>query len=354
MQDRRSFLSASAAGAGALFCSLKPLESASRADVRAADLAAARLQRPTGRAAVSSRDPVDRLRFATPEPQPGGMVREYWIEASTTPWNITPIRRDGWMDMPVRGGTRFTAFAYREWTPGFARPKGPATMPGPLLVGEVGDVLRVHVRNGDEKLGQAITMHPHGVRYTPDYDGSYLGELTRAGGFIAPGEEFTYTWECVPESVGVWPYHDHGPNHTLNLARGLFGALIVRPKGERPPDSETVLFQHALPPNVTGLDKQWQCFNGRAYAGNTPTVRAKVGQSVAFHVLGGDGAYHNFHVHGHRWRSAAGVSVDNAGFGPHEAITARWTEDNPGRWLYHCHVFSHQDGGMAGWFLVDP
>ena len=29
--------------------------------------------------------------------------------------------------------------------------------------------------------------------------------------------------------------------------------------------------------------------------------------------------------------------------GPNETITARFIEDNPGRWLYHCHVFTHQD-----------
>jgi FtsP/CotA-like multicopper oxidase with cupredoxin domain len=29
-------------------------------------------------------------------------------------------------------------------------------------------------------------------------------------------------------------------------------------------------------------------------------------------------------------------------------------EDNPGRWLYHCHVLSHQDQGMAGWYIVEP
>ena len=40
--------------------------------------------------------------------------------------------------------------------------------------------------------------------------------------------------------------------------------------------------------------------------------------------------------------------------GPNEVITARWNEDNPGRWLYHCHVFTHQDAGMAGWLLVNP
>ena len=39
--------------------------------------------------------------------------------------------------------------------------------------------------------------------------------------------------------------------------------------------------------------------------------------------------------------------------GPSETMTARFTEDNPGRWLYHCHVFSHQDEGMAGWYDVE-
>ena len=35
-------------------------------------------------------------------------------------------------------------------------------------------------------------------------------------------------------------------------------------------------------------------------------------------------------------------------------MTARFTEDNPGRWLYHCHVFTHQDEGMTGWYDVTP
>jgi FtsP/CotA-like multicopper oxidase with cupredoxin domain len=65
--------------------------------------------------------------------------------------------------------------------------------------------------------------------------------------------------------------------------------------------------------------------------------------------------FHDFPVHGHRWRMVGGgMSIDTQTVGPREGITARWTEDNPGRWLYHCHVFSHQDAGMAGWYFVDP
>jgi len=223
-----------------------------------------------------------------------------------------------------------------------------------MLTAEVGDVLVVHFRNGDTKLRQAVTMHPHGVKYNPEYDGAYMGDFTRAGGFIAPGETFTYQWECVPESAGVWPYHDHGPNHTLNTFRGLFGAIIVRPKGVKWPDVVYALFAHQLPPPITGRPQNFQCINGRAYAGNTPTLRSRVGQDVEISAFGMDSNFHTFHIHGHRWKDPAGAYTDNPAFGPNEVVTARFVEDNPGRWLYHCHVFTHQDAGMAGWYVVDP
>ena len=347
--DRRAFLST---GSAAMVCTIAGRRTTLRTpeDVQRADRAVAAIKKPAG----AAKDPVDALRFGTPQPQPGGQVRRYWIEAATTHWDVAPTGRDEWMNMAIRKPTTFRAFAYREWTEGFAAPKGPPTIPGPTLHATVGDVIRVTFRNGDEVLNQPVTMHPHGVRYTPDYDGTYLGDYTRVGGFVAPGEEFTYTWEATPDSVGVWPYHDHGPGHTLNTFRGLFGALIIRRPEDPVPDVETVLYQHSFPPQVTGLSRLFQCFNGKMGAGNTPTVRAKVGQDVAWHVIGGDNMFHTFHVHGHRWKDPAGQFVDNPGFGPHEPITARYVEDNPGRWLYHCHVFSHQDGGMAGWYLVDP
>ena len=178
--------------------------------------------------------------------------------------------------------------------------------PGRRSIAEVGDTIVVHFRNADRKLNQAVTVHPHGVRYNPEYDGAYLGDYTRAGGFVEPGEEFTYTWEATPDSVGVWPYHDHGPNHTLNTIRGLFGGIIVRERGAAWPDVEELLFLHNFPPQVTGIPRLFHCINGRAFAGNTPTVRAKVGQRVAMHAIGMDGNFHTFHIHGHRWRDAVG------------------------------------------------
>jgi FtsP/CotA-like multicopper oxidase with cupredoxin domain len=343
---RRSFFGL--AGGVALLCTIggEEIDVSARNGLRDADAAAARIPRP--RAAVAQAAPQI-------QPAPGGVRREYWIQAETARWAITPQRKDEWHDRPIDGRNVFTAFVYRAMTPGFASYLvDHPTIPGPTLIAEVGDVLVVHFRNADTKLRQAVTVHPHGVKYNPEYDGAYMGEFTRAGGFVAPGETFTYQWECTPDSVGAWPYHDHGPNHTLNTFRGLFGAVIVRPRGATHPDRTYTLFAHQLPPPVTRLERTFHCFNGRAYAGNTPTLSARQGQDVEINAFGMDSNFHTFHIHGHRWKDPAGAFVDNPAFGPNECVTARFVEDNPGRWLYHCHVFSHQDAGMAGWYVVDP
>ena len=128
-------------------------------------------------------------------------------------------------------------------------------------------MLVVHFRNADERLRQAVTMHPHGVKYNPEYDGAYMGEFTRAGGFIAPGESFTYQWECTPDSVGVWPYHDHGPNHTLNTFRGLFGTIVVRPKGAPAPTAST----RCTPTSSRPRSRAW---SGRSSASTGAPTRA--------------------------------------------------------------------------------
>jgi FtsP/CotA-like multicopper oxidase with cupredoxin domain len=347
---RRGFLQA---GAGAaLLCTIggERFSLRTASDGARADAAARRVTRPR----TAAPDPVDSLTFETPRPQPGGVAREYWIQAQTVAWDIAPTGLDDWHGTVIRPPRSFRAVVYREMTPGFAAAAGPATIPGPTLTAEVGDTIVVHFRNGARALNQALTMHPHGVRYTPDYDGVYLGAHTRAGGFIAPGHEFTYTWEARPESAGVWIYHDHGPNHALNSMRGLYGAIVIREKGEQPPDIEFPIFFGSLPPPVTGLDRAFETVNGRSAAGNTPTLRAKAGQDVAFYVFGADDAFHDFHVHGHRWKDSGGADIDTQTVGPAEGIVARWTEDNPGRWLYHCHVMAHQDAGMAGWYLVEP
>ena len=144
----------------------------------------------------------------------------------------------------------------------------------------------------------------------------------------------------------MWPYHDHSPSMHESLAGGLWGALSIRGRHERRPDREFV--------TVFAPMKDFQTINGRAFVGNTPIYRSKVGDRVQWDVLAIGDEHHTFHVHGHRWRTAAGVPEDTRTLGPAESFRVSWREDAPGTWLYHCHVEQHMAKGMIGIYKVSP
>jgi FtsP/CotA-like multicopper oxidase with cupredoxin domain len=283
-------------------------------------------------------------------PASSGNRREYWIQAEPVRWRIVPTGRDQMMGRRIRGKTKFTAFAYRRYTSGFGSPVGPATIPGPLIEAEVGDTVVVNFRN---KLRSPVTVHPHGIFYPNEMDGAYKGKFTDPGGFVQHNRTFQYVWEAHPGTEGAWLYHDHGPIDPLGVFKGLFGPLIIRPAGGPRPDREFFLAFHSFQPIATHLRRSFSCINGRSYAGNTPNLTAKVGDKVAFHIFAIDNDFHTFHLHGHRWQDPnGGKIIDNQTLGPADSITAEFVEDNPGRWFYHCHVFTHLHMGMNGWYTV--
>ena len=346
--DRRDFLS----GAGAAFlCTLagQKVLTDGPADVEslASDVPVPpRVQAAEGDAAAREGDAV---LAATSSAAISGVRREYWIRAEAVRWNIVPSGRDEMMGKRVRGKTTFNAYAYRRYTPGFAKPMGPASIPGPRIVANTGDQIVVHFQN---KLRAPVTIHPHGVFYGPEMDGAYKGRFTDPGGFVQRNRTFTYVWEAREGTEGAWLYHDHGPMDPLPVFKGLFGPLVIRKPGEARPEAEFFLGFHTWDPTITGLKGTYACINGRAFAGNTPTLEAKVGQRVAFHVYGMDNFFHTFHLHGHRWTEPDGRIADNKTFGPADSFRVEFTEDNPGRWFYHCHVFQHLHMGMNGWYIV--
>src|SRR4051794_31285675 len=129
--DRRRFLGV--AGGTALLCGLggRPLAAKTAAEVDGADPVARALKKPASAraAAAGTKDPIDTATFHTPDPQPGGQKRVYWIAAHSTTWNIAPTGRDEWMNHKIKGKKKFTALVYQEYTEGFVAPKGPASMP---------------------------------------------------------------------------------------------------------------------------------------------------------------------------------------------------------------------------------
>ena len=84
---RRSFFGA--AGGVVLLCTIggEQVEVSTATGLRKADAAAARVPRPRAAAAQD----VPQI-----QPGPGGMRKEFWIQAETVRWAITPSRRDEW------------------------------------------------------------------------------------------------------------------------------------------------------------------------------------------------------------------------------------------------------------------
>ncbi len=278
-------------------------------------------------------------------------MREYWISAENVMWDVAPNGGDPLMDTTIPAAQRsFMAVVYRRYTADFRRP-WPNTarsgdndgIPGPTIRAEIGDTVVVHFRNRDMHHRLPHSMHFHAFRYAPSSDGAFIPYRSGPGGDVPVGGRFTYRLRAVADSYGVWPYHDHSRSVSRSIELGLYGAIVVPKPGDAPPDREQVVF--------FGRHIGFDTINGRAFIGNTPTFRGRVGETIQWNVLGLGDDFHVFHPHGHRWRRG-GVPVDSELIGPSSTLRIRWREDAPGTWFYHCHVDSHQHNGMIGLYRV--
>ena len=86
--------------------------------------------------------------------------------------------------------------------------------------------------------------------------------------------------------------------------------------------------------------------------GNTPVFRSRVGELVQWDVMAMGSEHHTFHVHGHRWIGPAGVRAIRRRSVRRSRFRFRWREQDPGTWLYHCHIESHMMAGMIGIYRV--
>ncbi len=296
-----------------------------------------------------------------------GKLREYWVQADSFYHNLVPTGVDGMMGMTYKASdTSYWAIGYRAYTPNWGKPLegnddigDNSGIPGPILRGSEDDTIRVHFRNNDTHYGMAHSMHPHGVFYSPDNDGGWFAADPRPGTVVKVGESYTYTWEVRSNSIGTWVYHDHSLPRASDMLMevgselGLVGFLSLTDSSVKPVDKEIFTFFHDLyQSDIPTLTQDWDCFNGGAYVGNTPTLHTRVGQKIRWHVGALGKEFHVFHLHGHRWLSETGRFSDTLLLGPSMASSFEFTEDNPGKWLYHCHVTDHMMGGMSGLYVV--
>lgn len=320
-------------------------------------------------------------------------VREYWFQADSFWHNPVPNGTDHMMDVDYApDATSFWAIGFRAYTPhwGKALPGddeiGPNSgIPGPTIRAEVGDTVRIHFRNNDSHYQFPHSIHIHGLRYETGNDGAYIAsQPDRPGTAVPYGQSYTYEYTAVESSVGTWPYHDHsvaqqltkpGEGVKVNTGSrsmpgmamgngdavmevgaqlGMLGVIAVTGPDTPKVDREFVLVFHDLyADDIPTIAQDLDLFNGYAFLDNTPTFRANVGDRVRWRVISLGKEFHVFHLHAHRWSDGI-RNVDSQILGPSMALTIEYTEDNPGDWLYHCHVTDHMGGGMIGRYHVSP
>jgi hypothetical protein len=343
-------------------------------------------------------------------------TRHYYIAAEAEKWDYLPSGSDEVCGMPLTPSViqkhSVWKARYFQYTDGTFTKRVPQTprlgILGPVLRGVVGEYLAVTFLN--REIGGVYSMHPHGVKYDKDSEGSYhsdradqlalrvkKGENGRSsfqgrGAAIGYGARFTYVW-YLDESSGplpsepsakAWLYHSHVSSES-EINMGLEGFIIVTdPKRARPDGTPNdvdremaALFmiydesglnaeaQEQLA--ASGDSQQWINFqtlreagqrhaiNGYIY-GNLPGLEMNEGERVRWYLfgLGSENDQHTAHWHGLRVVEEGRRGTDVVDLLPGTMKTADMLADNPGQWLFHCHVSEHMANGMFARVTVYP
>lgn len=147
---------------------------------------------------------------ATPSADPNAPA--YVLRDATAPAVLPGTVHD--VDLPIieKDITVAKGFVVHAWTFG-------GTVPGPVIRVHLGDTVRVHLTN------QGTMSH------SIDFHASQTA-MNHQMVEIKPGETFTYTFTA--DYAGVWMYHCGTAPALHHIANGMFGMVIVEPKGGLP------------------------------------------------------------------------------------------------------------------------
>jgi nitrite reductase (NO-forming) len=266
--------------------------------------------------------------------------------------HLTTAEREGRLD----DGTIF-----QYWTFG-------GRVPGPMIRVRVGDSVELALSNAEGSL------MPHNID---------LHAVTGPGGgaeatLVQPGETAAFRFKAL--KPGLYVYHCATPTVAQHIARGMYGLILVEPKGGLPKvDREFYVMQGEIyteqPFGTSGeatesyeklIDErpEYYVFNGavgaltdqaplKAGAGETIRLYFGVGgpnKTASFHVVGEifDRVYPMADLVGPPLRDVQTVTVAPGG-----AMVAELTAEVPGTYMLVDHALSRVERGLVGHLVID-
>ena len=134
------------------------------------------------------------------------------------------------------------------------------------------------------------------------------------------------------------PDLDNAERHTATLDGGMMSGRGMMGMGGR------------------GMGGMGWSINGVAAEGHRlePMITLARGRSCILAVRNDTAWHHPVHLHGHSFRVIARNGeptrhrewLDTVLIPPRETTDIAFVADNPGDWMFHCHVLDHQAGGM--------
>ena len=308
--------------------------------------------------------------------QAGGVVREYWVAAEQVLWDYAPT---GINQIKLSEGlgpwgitTKYPKYRYIQYTDATYTRQVPQPqwmgILGPQLRAVEDDTIVVHFKNMADK---PLSMHPHGVRYTPENDGADFDFTGNPGAKVMPGDSYTYRWDVDrdaapgpsdPTSI-VWVYHSHVDSVT-EIYDGLIGTIVVTKKGyaidpvkdPRPKgvDMELTTMFMVFNEEDGAEEGLMHSMNGYIF-GNLQGYEVTKEDKVRWYLIamGTEVDLHTAHWHGQTVLSE-GKRTDLVELLPTSMKTVDMKATNPGTWLYHCHVTDHITAGMITRWTVKP
>lgn len=256
-------------------------------------------------------------------------TKRFELTASIVPWEVEP-------------GKIVDAWAYN------------GMVPGPWIKVDVGDTVQVHIQND---LPMSTDIHWHGIKTPNDMDGvaPYTQEVIHAG------DDFLYEFTAEKKTVGMYHVHHAGQMQVPNGLLGVFQIGDVDLPAGRTVSGVTIPadleIAQEIPMVLNDAGVIGLSLNGKSFPATAP-YSVESGDWILVHYLNEGMQSHPMHQHQFPQLVVAkdGIPLDNPYYAdtvnvaPGERYSVLIHADDPGTWVWHCHILNHVEraDGMFG------
>jgi FtsP/CotA-like multicopper oxidase with cupredoxin domain len=200
--------------------------------------------------------------------------------------------------------------------------------------------------------GQSFALNDFGRSATAA--NSVLGKLAYTPQKALRGKALTTPIALAPNRLAE-PDLARAVEHFILFQGGMRGAPVIGMIDGKPSRIQAIMAEQGL-----AWTMNYNAEHEHALM-HEPLLYLKKGQSVKLRMVNETDFIHPMHLHGHVFRVLAvdGVASphrewrDTVIMGPRQSVDVAFVADNPGEWMYHCHILDHSAGGMMGTIAVE-